>query len=295
MMESVQRRPSLPTGIPSFNRILFVTDFSIPSVAAAPFAALLAEYYRSSLLVAHVIAPTAEHPEEPTQPAGIRSAEAQLQEFVTRSPLGEFADETVVRQGPVWEMLAKIVEESGVDLIVLGTHGRSGVGKLLLGSVAQKIFTLAPCPIVTISPRVRTPWTRDRKLQRILYATDFAPESLKALPYALSLARVSEAEILLLHAPESADALSGEIMFGYQQHLAALIPPEYANWCRFDTLVAPGEPARAIVDAATKNNADVVVIGAKAYEGSLAHFQVPLSIAYRIVAHAPCPVLRVRS
>ena len=297
MTESRQPAPSLPAGIPSFSRILVVTDFSAPSVAAAPLAALLAEYYRSFIVVAHVIATDSavEGAELQQQGDSIRSAEAQMQDFVTRSPLGEYEHETVIRQGPIWEALAEIVEERRIDLIVLGTHGRSGVGKLLLGSVAQRIFSLAPCPVLSVSPRARRPWTPGDKLTRILYATDFSDHSLKALPYALSLARVSEAELLLLHAPERPEPISNEIILGYQQHLGALIPPQHTAWCRFDTLVTPGDPARAIVDAAADNSVDLVVIGAKAYEGSLAHFEVPLSIAYRVVAHAPCPVLRVRS
>jgi nucleotide-binding universal stress UspA family protein len=200
----------------------------------------------------------------------------------------------MIGQGPVWDVLAAMVEEKHIDLIVLGTHGRSGVGKLLLGSVAQRIFSLAPCPVLSVSPRSHRTWGADHRLGRILYATDFSPASLKALPYALSLAKVSHAELVLLHAPESSEATSSEISMGYHQHLSALIPAQQRSWCKSDTLVTAGDPARAILDAASKNNADLIVIGGKAYEGSLAHFQVPMSIAYRVVAHAPCPVLRVR-
>ena len=285
--------------LPSFSRILLVTDFSAPSLAAAPFAALIAEYYRAYIVVAHVVPPEQEGEGTQTSPEELgkklAAARAELQKFITATPAGEYVRESIAGQGPVWDVLAAMVEEKNIDLIVLGTHGRSGVGKLLLGSVAQRIFSLAPCPVLSVSPRARRSWGPDHKLSRILYATDFSPESLKALPYALSLAKVSEAELVLLHAPESSEATASEIVMGYHQHLSALVPPEDRNWCRSDTLVVAGDPARAIVDAAAKNSADLVVIGAHAYEGSMAHFQVPLSIAYRVVAHAPCPVLRVRS
>jgi nucleotide-binding universal stress UspA family protein len=295
MPETGEQTPTPSTELPSFKRILLVTDFSGPSVAAAPFAALLAEYYRSYVVAAHVVPPEQEG--EPAQPEARQdrpSAEKQLQKFVSSTPVGEYVRETVVGEGPVWDVLAGLVESKNIDLIVLGTHGRSGVGKLLMGSVAQRIFSLAPCPVLSVSPRAHQSWGPDHKLSRILYATDFKPESLKALPYALSLAKVSEAELVLLHAPEEAEG-SSEITMGYHQHLSALVPPECRKWCRSDTLVIPGDPARAIVDAAGRNSADLIVIGAHAYEGSMAHFQVPLSIAYRVVAHAPCAVLRVRS
>jgi nucleotide-binding universal stress UspA family protein len=299
MTEIGERIVPASAEIPSFTRILFVTDFSAPSVAAAPFAALLAEYYRAFVVVAHVVSVEPQADGVTQAPAEIdkarEAAEAQLRKFVAENPLGECDYEAIVGQGSVWEVLADLVEGKRIDLVVLGTHGRSGVGKLLLGSVAQRIFSLAPCPVLSVSPRARKSWGPDHRLSRILYATDFSPASLKALPYALSLAKVSHAELVLLHAPEPSEATSSEILMGYHQHLSALIPAQHRSWCRSDTLVTVGDPARAILDAAAKNSADLIVVGARAYEGSLASFQVPLSIAYRVVAHAPCPVLRVRS
>lgn len=299
MSETDERTVASSAEIPSFSRILLVTDFSAPSVAAVPFASLLAEYYGAYVVVAHVVPVEPQSGGEAPAQAEIdkarEAAEAQLKKFVAENPLGECDYEKVVAQGSVWEVLAAMVEEKRIDLIILGTHGRSGVGKLLMGSVAQRIFSLAACPVLSVSPRAHRTWGADHRLARILYATDFSPEALKALPYALSLAKASHAELVLLHVPEASEATSNEIVMGYQQHLSALIPQQHRSWCRFDTLATPGEPARAILEAAVKNNADLIVLGAHAYAGSMAHFQVPLSIAYRVVAHAPCPVLRVRS
>ena len=285
--------------IPSFTRILLATDFSASSAASATFAALLARYYRAFLVVVHVIsvAPHADGvtQKEPEIDNSQEVAEAQLRDFVSRTPLSECTHETVVGQGPVWDVLAAMIEEKHIDLIVVGTRGRSLVGKLLMGSVAQRIFSLAPCPVLSVSPRSHRTLGADRGLSRILYATDFSSASLKALPYALSLAQVSHARLVLLHAPDPSEANSNEIVMGYHQHLSALIPPQHRNRCESDTLVTVGEPSRAILDAAAENSADLIILGAHAYEGLLSHFQVPISIAYRVVALAPCPVLRVRS
>jgi nucleotide-binding universal stress UspA family protein len=285
------------TVLPTFARILLVTDFSDCSSAAVPFASLLAEYYGASIVVCHVVStPSQAGGGAQTEAAKAREvAEARLREFVAKNPLGESNYEAVIGQGQTWDVLASLVEEKRIDLVVLGTHGRSGVGKLLLGSVAQRIFSLAPCPVLSVSPRARKSWGSDRRLARILYATDFLPGSLKALPYALSLAEVGHAELLLLHVPEASAAGSSEFLQGDHQHLSALIPAKHRAWCKSDTLVTPGDPAQVILDAATRNSVDFIVIGAHGFEGSLASFQVPLSTAYRVVAHAPCPVLRVRS
>ncbi len=299
MSDSGERLVPEPIAIPSFTRILLATDFSASSAASASFAALLANYYRAFLVVAHVIsvAPQADGvtQKEPEIEKSRGVAEARLRDFVVATALGECNYETVVGQGLVSEVLAAMIEEKHIDLIVLGTRGRSLVGKLLMGSVAQRIFSLAPCPALSVSPRAHLTLAADRGLSRILYATDFSPASLKALPYAISLAEVSHARLVLLHAPDPSEANSSEISMGYHQHLSALIPPEHRGRCESDTLVTVGEPSRAILDAAAENSADLIILGAHAYEGTLSHFQVPVSIAYRVVAQAPCPVLRVRS
>src|SRR5208282_2705748 len=299
MPEAGERTVHSADALPSFKRILLATDFSVRSAAAVPFARLIAEYYGAVIVVFHVI--TAEEPAG----AGTQTqaeldeardlAESQVRKFVAENPLGQVPYETVVGRGPVGEVFAPLVEEKHIDLTVLGTHGWSGVGKLLLGSVAQRIFSQAPCPVLSISPRARGLGEANGRRARILFATGFSPSSLKALPYALSLAKVSHAELLLLHAPEAAAADSAQIVQGYHEHLNALIPAQERSWCRYDTLVTAGDPDRMILDAAERNSVDFIVLGGHPLEGPLSSFQVPLSTSYRVVAHAPCPVLRVRS
>ncbi len=297
MPETAEPTPS--SALPSFDRILLVTDFSECSNNAVPFARLLDSYYRAKVIVVHVVATEADARGGAKSPAEIeearKTAEAQVQEFIAQNHLSGIVSDTVIAAGPVWEAIAAVVDERRIDLIVLGTRGRTGVGKLLMGSVAQRIFSLAPCPVLSVSPRAQKTWGPDDRLSRLLYATDFSPNSLKALPYALSLAKVSGAELLLLHAPNPSEAASPEIDQGYHQHLNALIPPEHKSWCRSDTLVSRGDAAHVILDTATKYNVDFIVIGGHAVEGALSPFQVPLTTAYQVVARAHCPVLRVRS
>jgi nucleotide-binding universal stress UspA family protein len=298
MLEAEEQTVHPSAALPSFKRILLPTDFSVRSAAAVPFARLVAEYYGARIVVFHLI--NAEDPAGAGTQTQVKMdeardlAESQVREFVTQNPLGQVPYEAVVSQGPVGEVFATLVEERHIDLIVLGTHGWSAVGKLLLGSVAQRIFSQAPCPVLSISPRARRLGEASGRQARILFATAFSPSSLKALPYALSLAKVSHAELLLLHAPEASAADSSQIVQGYHEHLNALIPAQERSWCRSDTLVTPGDPDRVILDAAERNSVDFIVMGGHSFEGPLSSFQVPLSTAYRVVAQAPCPVLRVR-
>jgi nucleotide-binding universal stress UspA family protein len=291
--------------LPSFNRILLVTDFSRFSESAVPFARLLAEHYHAHLSVAHVVRPeTEEGSAGPSSAAETQAAadsqreaaEAQMRVFLAEHSLEDAP--SYIGRGSVTDVLAGVIQEQNIDLVVLGTHGRSGVGKLMMGSIAQRIFNVVTCPVLTVSPRARKTWGAGGKLGKILYATDFSDDAMKAFPYALSLAKVSDAELLLLHVPKGSpkEALTEDNVQRDHQALFQLVPAAARNWLKFDTLVIPGNAAENIVKAASEHNADFVVIGAhRVEEGPLYSINVPLSTAYQIVAHAHCPVLRVRS
>jgi nucleotide-binding universal stress UspA family protein len=284
--------------LPSFTRILLVTDFSSYSVAAAPFARVLAERYNAALLVAHVIStemelPTGTEPEN----QGREEVETEMRNFLAQNSLSEVVEEAVVEWGPVWDTIANVIRDKEIDLVVLGTHGRSGVNKLVVGSIAQRIFGLASCPVLTVSPRAQDLWGREGKLGTVFYATDFSADSLKALPYALSAAKMDDADLLLLHVqePSHTGAIRPEVIERLHEQLNALLPPEVKKWCRYDTFVVVGEPSSVILEAAAERNPGLIVIGGHPRSGPLSQIEVPLSISYRIVAHAHCPVLRVRS
>jgi len=86
----------------------------------------------------------------------------------------------LIEQGEVPEVLSKLARKYGIDLIVIGTGGRKGLRKLLLGSVAEEVFRNAECPVLTMGPHA-TRWKIDGNLQHILFATDFGTESMHGL------------------------------------------------------------------------------------------------------------------
>jgi nucleotide-binding universal stress UspA family protein len=109
----------------------------------------------------------------------------------------EEAAKIEAEQQTLWSNLAKAIQEKKIDLIVMGTRGRSGVGKFLLGSSAEEVFRQAPCPVLTVGPH--SPAKAPHEFTRIVFATDFSPESVAALPYAVSLAQECQAHLTLLH------------------------------------------------------------------------------------------------
>lgn len=276
------------TDLPVFTRILLVTDFSQSSQAAVPFAHLLAEHYGAIVFAAHVISEIGATADTATET--VAQAEVEMRSFLAANPFPGVQVESIIERGAVAEVIANLVREKHIDLVAVGTHGRSGVGKLLLGSVAQRIFNVAPCPVLSVSPRAVMPSLAAAEFARILYPTDFSAESLTALPYALSLAKMGNSELILLHA--TGEVLRQEVLQQYQRRLNELIPPQARSWCKSDALVITGNPAEVILKAAAEQNADFVVISAHPAEGS---FTVPLTTSYQVVAHAPCAVLRIRS
>ena len=140
-------------------------------------------------------------------------ANQQIPALMRSESLKDVKHKELIEQGEVPEVLSKLVRKYGIDLIVIGTGGRKGLGKLLLGSVAEEVFRNAECPVLTVGPHA-TRWKIDGNLQHILFATDFGPESLHGLPYAISLAEENRARLTLLHvAPEPGVALPDDTGF----------------------------------------------------------------------------------
>ena len=122
-----------------------------------------------------------------------------------------------------------------------GTHGRSGIGKLLLGSVAETIFRHAGCPVLTVGPAVSGEPRSIVELHEILFATDFSESSLAALPYAISLAQQDRARLYLLHVLQQSTAAS-ELF--WVSRLRDLVPPTIELGCAPKSFIQYGSPTR---------------------------------------------------
>ena len=146
---------------PTLSRILVPTDFSVSSDAALEYGKLLAEEFGATLHVLHVI-------EEPTAAAGAwgsevylaelprireaaqQEAEARLDRTFTASERERFRASTEIADGRPARTIVEVGRQRGADLIVMGTHGRTGVAHLLLGSVTEKVLRTASCPVLAV-------------------------------------------------------------------------------------------------------------------------------------------------
>jgi nucleotide-binding universal stress UspA family protein len=277
--------------------ILYATDLYRDSAQALPYALSIARKYGSSILAVHVIS---SFPSRNTLPTlALQSIAAQAVREAKQALSGLEAQlkgiphEVMVRKGDIWKELSAIIDSQGIDLIVAGTHGRTGVSKLLMGSIAEQIFRQAPCPVLTVGPNVSGEPGSIADIHEILYPTDFSSESLQAFPYAISLAQENQSRLYLLHV--TPNPVSDLEEASLRSRLLALVSPETKLWCEPRAYVDSGDAARKIMDLAEELGVDLIVVGAKrvpAITGAITH--LGMATAYKIVSQAICPVLTVR-
>ena len=210
---------------------MFATDFSSYSNAALPYALAVAHQYGVKLYAAHVLSTEAYLFATPeTWPALVEQHEEREQIDFARleAHLRGVPHEVLSPVGDISDVLFRLIHDHNIDLLVLGTHGRTGLPKLLMGSVAEKIFRHCSCPVLTVGPHVPRGEKRVAEFNRILLATDFSDESLAAVPYAISLAQEHQAHLSLLHVLQEPEAgtvnLDSDTAFLVRQ-MEKLVPP----------------------------------------------------------------------
>jgi nucleotide-binding universal stress UspA family protein len=285
-----------------FRNILFATDFSPAAAQAIPYVKKIAKHYDADLVALYVRPPVVNPMTEPgTWPTDIESAKAENDKH-REEVLNTFAGihtQALIEEGSIQSCLEAAIEKNNTDLVVIGTRGRTGLGKLLLGSVAEEIFRTVSCPVLTVGPHSSAHRAAGGQFREILYATDFSPESQGAAAYAVSLAQEFQARLILLHViPDLAAGdlvTAADVTVSSESLLRKLVPPEAEAWCKPEYFVERGDPAVKILEFASQRETDLIVLGVrpeKGVPGAATH--LPIATAHKIVSHATCPVLTVR-
>lgn len=288
-----------PTAVP-FHTILFLTDFSQASDAALDYALAVARACGSHLYVVHVVEPVyVDSPEAAMRANELlrTSAKEDMAQLLISARLRGVSHDVILEEGPLWGTVERLIKEWRIDLAVLGTHGRTGARKLVLGSVAEDIYRKANCPVLTVGPTVLRRPAAGVHFDRILFATDLRPASKRAAAYAVSLAQQHYARLTLLlverYPASKADIPLTEVRRQEMEHMRRLIPPETGLAIEPEFAVAFGDPAEEIVSVAREARADLIVLGLRG--GARLSGHLPVTTAYRVVCNAPCPVLTVHS
>jgi nucleotide-binding universal stress UspA family protein len=301
--------PAVEVGL---KRILVATDFSAPSNKAVQFAAAVARGYGAKVYLAHVVSalgftlagPDAACIAEEAAWRDLRLLEENLQRVGT---LAGVTHEAIVCQGEVWEQLEQVAEREHVDLIVIGTHGRTGFRKVVMGSVAEKIFRHASCPVLTIGPGVPSEAPAVEQFHRILFPTDFGGASQHALSYAIALANSSHAKLVLLHVLSPMPVVeTGPYWYlandvnqrreivrpAATERLRNLLPPGTRLFSSPQFEVVFDFPPEGIAAVAAEQKADLILMGVRGASLRTGN-HIPWAVAHEVLCRAHCPVLTV--
>jgi nucleotide-binding universal stress UspA family protein len=295
-----------------FKRILCPVDFSDSSIRALAHAEALARWYEAQLTVLHVV-PTFEPiqvqaelgvPVQIVNPMPREEVVRQMRPFLERAGVSSDA-QLIAEAGDPRTTIVDQALTTRADLIVIGTHGRRGFTRLLLGSVAESVLHEAPCPVMTVSPHTEAAASDVVTFKRILCPIDFSPSALLALGFALDLARQAGGLVTLLHVVEwlaeeeprtsahfNVPEVRGYMVDDARQRLRSLVAEESRVWCEIDDVIVSGRAHREILRAAEARQADLIVMGSQGRGGvGLALFG---STTQQVVRSAACPVLTVR-
>jgi nucleotide-binding universal stress UspA family protein len=296
--------------------VLVGSDFSETSRKPLRHAISIARHFHAKLYAAHVVSSvglTIAGPEAiglATDAAG-RDVSAAERRLVASGDLAGVDHEFLVRQGDVWEELQAIIREKQVDAVVIGTHGRQGIDKLVLGSTAEQIFREADNLVVTVGPhtRVDSPLESGDGVHSILFPTDFGEASLHALPQAISFANHFGAKLVLLHVapvmpipegfswsatPDNIEQMREDarqkILKALREFMSHGAPPSVAP----EFMVEFGKHGEQILRVARQIKTDLIIMGLDHSKHGRAISHMPQTTAYKVASEANCSVVTVR-
>jgi nucleotide-binding universal stress UspA family protein len=301
-------------------RILCPTDFSDFSRRALDYAVAIAKWYESTITVLHVcgVVPVPAYaPGSGVLPSAAPTREdreallTSLKRFAEGESGANVPIEFDIAEGTAWVGILAKADEMPADLLVVGTHGRSGFERLVLGSVTEKVLRRAACPVLTIPQGAPAGVPATSVLfKNVVCAVDFSDCSMHALNYAMALAQEADAHLTVIHVIELPPDVPREVHENMRTgprslreyvalaeedgraRLRDAIPESVRAYCVVDTVLATGKPYREILRVAEEQKADLLVAGI--------HGRGPVdrllfgSTAQHLVRRASCPVLTLR-
>ena len=271
------------------NSVLVATDFSPASQKAALCATAVARRHGANIYLFHVVPSQSER----AVMDGWRQGQTEVMCHLLADRLDGIQYELIVRSGELCESLAQVLAEKKVDLVVLGTRGRTGVRKLFLGSVAEKIFRQSRCPVITLGPNISDA-AAQAPPERILAATGFAAHSLHAVEYATKFAEYLHSSLALVNVVTDPAKAIGEARQRTRserlKRLQTLVGSETAS--KPEWFVEFGSAPEGVLRTAAQWKANLIVLGLHDVE-EVGRRETTWAKAYEIICEACCPVMTV--
>jgi nucleotide-binding universal stress UspA family protein len=294
-------------------RVLLATDFSRCADRAMTYALAIASSWRAELQIIHVLeflpGMNPEYPVNHMYLEQLRKEAAQhMADLETCATQAGLFTRTSIDIGIPSQRIEAAVAERGADLIVMGTHGRTGLEHILLGSTAERVVRTASCPVLTVKASTAAPSqtgvrSDGLRFQRLLIPVDFSASSLEALEYGLHFAKHVGSTVTILHALEPVayglDFTLGSgvewrtqkaYVEGRLEILRALCT---SNGVTAQHALKAGLPADSIRDYAERQQVDLVIMGTHGRRGISR--MLSGSVAEAMLRLATCPVVTVRA
>ena len=295
----------------SIGKILFPTDFSECAKQAFPFAIFFTREYQSELHMLHCI------DLDKNKPYGsivhhfpdIEKVFPSLKEYADKKMTDDIetneAENLNIIKANVQEKYSSDAilaysKENDIDLIIMGTHGRRGLGYAFLGSAASEVVRMANCPVLTI--REKKEYKPFVENGHILVPVDFSEHSIKALQYACEIAMKYNARLDIIHVVEEvaypqaygvAKSITKIITEKSHKELQKICQEIVESKVKYYTYAIAGNGPYEILNFAGKNRSELIVISTHGLTG-LKHFLLG-SVAEKVIRRAPCPVLTVKA
>ncbi len=318
-------------------KIMCTIDFSDFTDESFGYSVALCKEFNAALFLVHIVTlednylgnGIMDFDHQEFQEIFIMNAKEHLGEMVKKLTIDH---EIVVSVGSPSDEICRIAMEKEIDLVITATHGKSGIKKLLLGSITEKLIKSIKCPLLVLDTNNHDSTSLndyEMKLQKIMVACDFSPDSKLAFDYGLSLAQEFQAEIYLSHVIKPTEYIELKASdyinvvpanFAHwhntdyfemqkkvteenrkkikalrkrlERQLYYMLPEDCKNWCTPHTDVLTGEPYEELVKYAKEQKVDMIVLGIRGH--TLWENLLVGSTTDRVIRHAPCPVLAVR-
>jgi len=293
-------------------KIVCTTDFSDSSNMVVDFAIALAKEFRAKLYLSHVIdlPSVGMYGDAFSYPVGqqdriVEYSRGYLQKLVGDTPVDW---EPLIQMGHAAAEITRLAKEKCVDMVISGTHSRSGLKRFLLGSITGSLLRTLPCPLLVVRGPEQgfvSPDKRELRLRRILIGCDFSSDSHLAVQYGLSLAQEFQSELYLAHvieppvyedivkrSIESEEEFQQDLRIRLNDKLKNMVPDEAKNWCDPITTLLAGQPHEELIKYAVVHSINLIVLGFRGH--GLVETLLVGSTADRVAHRAACPVLLVR-
>ncbi|HUY81147.1 MAG TPA: universal stress protein [Acidobacteriaceae bacterium] len=295
-MEKLAELRTAHTDLACPEAIVVATDLK-DAERLLPYAIAQAKSSGAALTVVHAMPPEdsqesklgAAASESMIHPAGRRMA---MEDIAKRVRAHGISCSTVVNAGPVADVVEEILRRTGAGRLIVGTHARQGVDKLLLGSVARKLLENVEVPVLIVGPQCKE-GSPDWSIKKMLLASSSLDKSAPKAVVSRAIAKHNHAALTVLHvlAP---DRHANRLLTPAQALVEPVLEPNGGGEGQSASIrVTAGDPSVEIVRVASEISADLIVLGVHHYL-----FRLPFgkeTTAYKVLASAPCPVLTLKS